>query len=106
MISGHLPRGRCGLKFNTMYEEYTGRKSHLPRGRCGLKYNFATNTYDVSRHLPRGRCGLKSQHGNPYGFDVRHLPRGRCGLKSVDQWSAVEPLKSPSARKVWIEMIP
>ena len=40
-------------------------------------------TYDLYSHLPQGRCGLKSK-----GMDV-------CGR----MW------KSPSARKVWIEIL-
>ena len=35
-----------------------------------------------------------------------HLPRGRCGLKSVEFKNADEYVrKSPSARKVWIEIV-
>ena len=34
-----------------------------------------------------------------------HLPRGRCGLKFEDFDYLLSLVKSPSARKVWIEII-
>ena len=32
---------------------------HLPRGRCGLKYQPLWYLQDLNCHLPRGRCGLQ-----------------------------------------------
>ena len=82
------------------------------------------------RHLPRGRCGLKSlmsriersfvpvtfreegvDWNNHHLYFIikgywRHLPRGRCGLKSPSiQRRHKKPMTSPSARKVWIEIL-
>ena len=34
----------------------------------------------------------------------RHLPQGRCGLKSYKRYDNVTWERSPSARKVWIEI--
>ena len=36
---------------------------------------------------------------------IRHLPRGRCGLKSLRRTSYRRFPASPSARKVWIEIV-
>ena len=46
---GHLPRGRCGLKFFRNRNEKETEKSHLPRGRCGLK-----SSHGFSLHKPLG----------------------------------------------------
>ena len=34
-----------------------------------------------------------------------HLPQGRCGLKSVEGAIVDTVVQSPSARKVWIEIL-
>ena len=56
------------------------------------------------RHLPRGRCGLKSFENNHLSTPLGHLPRGRCGLKFFLRARNLWLRKSPSARKVWIEI--
>ena len=58
------------------------------------------------RHLPRGRCGLKFgiKIASPLS-EESHLPRGRCGLKYYNHLKHTNSALSPSARKVWIEII-
>ena len=56
--------------------------------------------------LPQGRCGLKYDCSVGWQLLRRHLPQGRCGLKSPDPNYSPVPCMSPSARKVWIEMLP
>ena len=56
-------------------------------------------------HLPRGRCGLKFVDDD-WDFKSKcHLPQGRCGLKFGIALHTDILLPSPSARKVWIEIV-
>ena len=57
------------------------------------------------RHPPHGGCGLKSKmlqgyHQNPKG----HPPHGGCGLKLKLQFLYRYQNRSPSTRRVWIEI--
>ena len=60
----------------------------------------------VSGHLPQGRCGLKYRISPWSLVSLCHLPQGRCGLKCRIWFRLCCPVtSSPSARKVWIEII-
>ena len=81
--------------------------SHLPRGRCGLKFE----DFDYLLSLVKSPSARKVwieifRRGEKKKWLESHLPRGRCGLKCIVKdeiyclWHG-----SPSARKVWIEIV-
>lgn len=53
IFAGHLPRGRCGLKFVDDDWDFKS-KCHLPQGRCGLKFGIALHT-DILLPSPSAR---------------------------------------------------
>ena len=87
---GHLPRGRCGLKFDSSNEVRKIEARHLPRGRCGLKFIRVCN-HIYSRRSPSARkvwiemCSVRHITSRA----KRHLPRGRCGLKWLQHLDSV-----------------
>ena len=124
----HLPQGRCGLKYaatlhkseistspsarkvwieiNCIQHREGSGISHLPQGRCGLKLCLkAVLFFLLHRHLPQGRCGLKCSLWQASDIGAGHLPQGRCGLKYHESALLKSIVLSPSARKVWIEII-
>ena len=78
---------------------------HLPQGRCGLKFGKVSGKYEfVPRHLPQGRCGLKSDNES-----VRLSTTSSPSARKVWIEISLSPFPStyctsPSARKVWIEI--
>ena len=126
--TSHLPRGRCGLKLECV--PLLGViESHLPRGRCGLKYVSLSRSEElyIVTFREEGVDWNISSNCPLFYFDVTfreegvdwnhichcnlwnilcHLPRGRCGLKFIRVCNHIYSRRSPSARKVWIEMAP
>ena len=107
--------------FNT---PFTNFNPHLPRGRwppsivripqtcaspSARKVWIEIHKWSIVHcnergHLPRGRCGLKLLDCTQAALFPSHLPRGRCGLKSQCIKKPCPMSRSPSARKVWIEI--
>ena len=79
-------------------------RSRLPQGRCGLKCDFAVAIIRWNCRLPQGRCGLKYFYEKERNHYECRLPQGRCGLKCLISVQIKLNIKSPSARKVWIEI--
>ena len=102
----HLPQGRCGLKsVNWIMMRKTPVVTFRKEGvDWNLHWN-GTNKESCLRHLPQGRCGLKLIWLMLLPDLVSHLPQGRCGLKSNGKSLYDTNMKSPSARKVWIEIL-
>ena len=73
----------------------------------GVDWNFCLSERPAiaSGHLPQGRCGLKLRTYKIGKCPSCHLPQGRCGLKSPNFTVWNSRTTSPSARKVWIEII-
>ena len=73
----------------------------------GVDWNsyIRKSSVPTTGHLPQGRCGLKLVSQNILPVLASHLPQGRCGLKYGDFTGKVVNRQSPSARKVWIEII-
>ena len=122
-----LPQGRCGLKYRWYLRQ--GQQDRSPSARKvwieiafsrrtagsvtvafrkeGVDWNttYSLREKTAEGRLPQGRCGLKYYFRYIVINFFCRLPQGRCGLKyyiiSVISWQEV----SPSARKVWIEIL-
>ena len=103
-VYGHLPRGRCGLKFITLLMFQLARQSPSARKVwIEIKQFYVCNTFIKS---PSARKVWIEIHNllTPLSQGGSHLPRGRCGLKSYTDFHDLNLDWSPSARKVWIEI--
>ena len=103
----HLPQGRCGLKFDNRHTATYGKKVTFRKE--GVDWNVVVR--DIIKltfcHLPQGRCGLK--------FDIRKAGEqiGKRSPSARKVWIEIVGLEankkskgtSPSARKVWIEIL-
>ena len=106
IYSSHLPRGRCGLKYTSDDWHKFLDTRHLPRGRCGLKFTEEEKRYILGEVTFREEGVDWNKYTHPTIFVLLcHLPRGRCGLKSSYRWAFFMRHSSPSARKVWIEIL-
>ena len=81
-ISGHLPRGRCGLKL---------------LGRAALKGSTASpSARKVWIEIEKGAGTETGDEGSPSARKV--------WIEIGEHPDVTEPVQSPSARKVWIEI--
>ena len=105
-VLGHLPRGRCGLKFTGFIKAIYNKKSPSAR----------KVWIEMGRHLKCIMGNSRSPSARKVWIEIlylcsvvlsvnSHLPRGRCGLKSCSLTWYCSVVRSPSARKVWIEII-
>ena len=79
--------------------------SHPPHGGCGLKSHSDHHKPMVVGHPPHGGCGLKLLTFARVRIKNGHPPHGGCGLKSAHSFLLPNYKKSPSTRRVWIEMV-
>ena len=100
-----LPQGRCGLKYRWYLRQ--GQQDRSPSARkVWIEIAFSRRTAgSVTVAFRKEGVDWNTTYSLREKTAEGRLPQGRCGLKyyiiSVISWQEV----SPSARKVWIEIL-
>ena len=101
----HLPQGRCGLKSTCNTLLLTPMPSPSARKvwiEILMRWYWRALMFVTFR---KEGVDWNVINLNWCGGWKRHLPQGRCGLKSDTVSMLLSVLSSPSARKVWIEIL-
>ena len=100
-----LPQGRCGLKY---YKKKKGRNQlWSPSARKVWIEMSLGVTYGYSKIVAFRKEGVdwNKKEGWIWEWLLSRLPQGRCGLKYTKFSANIINYSSPSARKVWIEIM-
>ena len=122
----HPPQGGCGLKYYGCVVAIIAYKSPSARRvwieialrlwvwypqqvtlrKEGVDWNNCPELIERFNicHPPQGGCGLKYSSAPFFRFASSHPPQGGCGLKLLCNLAIYRLDKSPSARRVWIEI--
>ena len=123
----HLPQGRCGLKCPTDREnvsdsDVTFRKEGVDWNkicRKAMKERLASPsarkvwieiisttilTFLLDVTFRKEGVDWNRRNAGRSDTEICHLPQGRCGLKLYKSVLPPSLIRSPSARKVWIEI--
>ena len=104
-VSCHLPQGRCGLK--SLLGLLLSHPMHVTFRKEGVDWNnHHHHLLHTMQKVTFRKEGVDWNLSDTFTLRAlsRHLPQGRCGLKLNSSLKIGYSSRSPSARKVWIEM--